>query len=81
MHTMKKTRISNIVLTCIILHNMRIEEYISGDGKYKPDDGIAVEPMNDSFAALDDAGYEQDGIENVTEPNEWMLNYAENEPT
>ena len=37
--------------------------------------------MNDSFAALDDAGNEQDGIENVTEPNEWMLNYAENEPT
>ena len=45
---MKLPRVSNIVLTCVILHNMRVEEYVSGrNNKYKPDDGIDVEPLDE----------------------------------
>jgi hypothetical protein len=48
-------RVSNIVITCVILHNMRVEEYVSGEGnKYKADDGIEMEQYDDPFISTID---------------------------
>jgi predicted nucleic-acid-binding Zn-ribbon protein len=62
------------LITCIVLHNMRVEEYVSGrNSKYKPDDGIDVEPLDESFNGF--GGNSNDSIdddEDEIEKNGWM---------
>ena len=76
---MKLPRVSNIVITCIVLHNMRVEEYVSGrNSKYKPDDGIEVEPLDESFNGF--GGNSNDSIdddEDEIEKNGWMEAYLD----
>jgi hypothetical protein len=79
---MKLARVSNIVLSCVILHNMRVEEYVSGRNNfYKPDDGIDVEPLDESFAGyggkkLDESNKDTDAKQTLND-NEWLKDYLE----
>ena len=78
MRAMKLNRVSNIVITCVILHNMRIENYISGEGnKYKPDDGIDIEQFKDPFIITRDVDKEDDRTRNEKHSKHWLEGYME----
>jgi hypothetical protein len=72
--SMKLSRVSNVILTCLILRNMRIEEYVSGvNNKYRPDDGIDIEQFNDSSINkryLDDDS--EDDEDDNNDNNDWV---------
>ena len=77
-HAMKLTRVSNIVLTCVVLHNMRVEEYVSGRNKdYTPDDGIDVEPLDESFLGYGGKNADESPIEEELDDNGWLQGYIE----
>jgi hypothetical protein len=78
MRAMKLKRVSNIVITCVILHNMRIENYTSGEGnKYKPDDGIEMEQFKDPFIITRDVDEEDDRTRNEKHSKHWLEGYME----
>jgi len=72
----KLSRVSNIVLTSVILHNMRVEEYVSGKNcRYKPDDGIDVEPMNDFPRSRNNVD-DDSTVDEELDPNGWLDDYC-----
>ena len=76
-HTMELKRVADVVLTCCILHNMRIEEYVSGQEKYKPDDNIDMVPIDAAHAANDDEQVVQVYINLENDLNILVQQYAE----
>jgi hypothetical protein len=54
MHAKTHARISEIVLSTLILHNMRVEEYVSGQERYKPDDALHEDDSDDSRLDIPD---------------------------
>ncbi len=76
MRAMSLKRVSNIVITCVILHNMRIEEYISGVGcKYKADDGIEMVQYEDPFINVRKIDEDEvEGSEEKEKP-QWVEEY------
>ena len=73
-NTMRMERFGNIMTSCLILHNMRVEEYVSGHEKYKPDDGCdmnAIDGYRGANSVVPLIINEPDA-----DPNSWLNRYA-----
>jgi predicted nucleic-acid-binding Zn-ribbon protein len=76
MRAMSLKRVSSIVITCVILHNMRVEEYVSGEGnKYKADDGIDMEQYDDPLIAVSENDEEATRARNENARRVWLQEY------
>lgn len=78
-------RLMDIVITCVILHNMRTEERVSGDGLYRPDDYLDEElqaglrqsrdGIDELFNPEDDVSESENDVEAKEEWMRWLHNY------